>query len=140
MLPAVIGTMFAGWFTLQPGKPRTEEADDSMVLAFFEAVLAPQKRLPAQERAGCIAIGDNPGHHDPEGHIFKTLRKRYHWVQLASRCDKRSPILSVGPFSRKADRIRGFAGVESTTGRCIYEARPLAPGLWKLEGLPCILE
>lgn len=130
----------AAFIAAAPGKPRTEEADDSMVLAFFEAVLAPQKGLPVADRAACLAIGNNPGHHDPEEHIFKVLRKHYAWVHLVSRCDKRAAVLSVGPFWRKGKHIFGFAGVESTVGRCVYEATPLAPGLWRLEGQPCLLE
>jgi len=123
-----------------PATPRAEEADDSMVLAFFDMALSSQKDLPAGERASCVAIADNPGHHDPEAHIFKVLRKRYPGVRLASRCGKSDAILSVGPFWRDGRRILGAAGVESMVGRCTFEAVPLAPGLWRLIGQPCLQE
>jgi hypothetical protein len=119
---------------------RTEEADDAMVLAFFDTLLAPQRALAERERVGCLAIGDNPGHHDPERHILKTLRKRYPWTRAASTCDRASAVLSVGPFRREGNAIVGWAGEESSAGRCLYRATQVAVGLWRLEPLPCVLE
>jgi len=130
----------AAFVAIGSGQPRTEEADDSMVLAFFDAVLAPEKKMPTAQREGCVAIRDGSGRHDPESHVLKVLRKRYPWVQPASRCDKKAPVLSVGPFWRNGARIFGLAGVEEVIGRCSFEAVSVAPRLWRVEPQPCLLE
>jgi hypothetical protein len=118
----------------------SDEINESLARAWFDFVLAPQSSTPDKGRLTCVAIGDKHGHHDPAKGMIETLQKRYPWILPASACPPNKPIMAVGPWWYRGKRLLGFAGIETSMGRCTVEAIAVGSGAWRFKLPLCNLE